>query len=68
MSYLETGKRRFSWLQAAVSSSRRFLPGCVQCGSSLESVELAGANLTGKCFNCANWISDEDEEFEELDD
>jgi hypothetical protein len=68
MSYLETGKSRFRWLQAALKTSHRRTPGCVQCGSRLEVVEFGAANLTGKCFNCTNWISDEDEEFEELDD
>ncbi len=68
MSYLESGKSRFSWMQAASGASRRRVMGCVQCGSRLEGVEAGAAHLTGKCFNCVNWISDEDEEFEDLED
>jgi len=38
--------------------------GCVQCGSSLERPRH---NHSGKCFNCAEWISDDDEEFGEFE-
>jgi hypothetical protein len=68
MSYLETGKGRFTWISAIARTS--FLPeaGCVQCGSKLDTPEFGQFNLTGKCINCIGWISDEDEAFDDLED
>jgi hypothetical protein len=68
MSFLETGKNRFTWISAVVHTSVRPEMGCVQCGSRLEAPGYGKFNLTGKCANCTNWISDEDETFEELED
>ena len=68
MSYLEPGNSRFTWVTAVVATtSLRPEAGCVQCGSSLEVPASGPLNLTGKCFNCMSWISDEDESFEELE-
>jgi hypothetical protein len=68
MSYLETGKGRFTWISTIARTSLRPEAGCVQCGNSLEMPEYGKFNLTGRCINCASWISDEDEAFDELED
>ena len=38
MSFLETGKNRFTWISAVVHTSVRPESGCVQCGSRLEAL------------------------------
>jgi len=74
MSFLESPKSRFtsieSTLAAATSphSSVHLKPGCVQCGSLLEITDRSKSNFSGKCFSCEHWVSDEDEDFEELDE
>jgi hypothetical protein len=68
MSYLEPGNSRFTWVAAATPKTSLLMEaGCVQCGSSLDTSLSGSLNLTGKCFNCLNWISDEDEVFEDFD-
>jgi hypothetical protein len=68
MSFLEPGKNRFKWIAAVVHTSVRPELGCVQCGRRLEAPGFGKFNLTGKCPSCTNWISDEDEVFDELED
>ena len=68
MSFLETGKERSTWIAAASQSSVRRAPGCAQCGRTLEMNELGTFNLSGKCLNCTDWVSEDDEAFEELED
>jgi len=69
MSYLDTDKRQFPWISALARASLRPELGCVQCGSRLDTPEFGQFNLTGKCFNCARWISeDDDEAFDDLED
>jgi hypothetical protein len=67
VSFLDTGKDRIEWIAAPRRSVRRD-PGCVQCGAKLEVDDLGRFDSAGKCFNCANWVSDEDEHFDELED
>ncbi|HUW79852.1 MAG TPA: hypothetical protein VMV54_03040 [Acidocella sp.] len=67
MSYLDTGKARFKWIVPIAHTSTRQQAGCVQCGSRLDAPEYGKRNMTGKCFNCAGWVSDEEEVFDELD-
>ncbi len=68
MSFLDTGKLRLDWIAAGlVRGSVRPETGCVQCGNRLEMNERGKYDASGKCFNCNNWVSDEDEETEELD-
>jgi hypothetical protein len=69
MSYLETGKGRFTWIPTPIpTSTTRPEIGCVQCGSRLENVDLGKRDFTGKCVNCTGWISDDDEIFDDLED
>jgi hypothetical protein len=69
MSYLETGSGRFTWIAAtAPTASIRPEAGCVQCGSRLDSADTGIISLTGKCYNCISWISDEDEAFDDFED
>ena len=68
MSFLETGKERSTWIAAASQSSVRRAPGCAQCGRTLEMNELGTFNLSGKCLNCANPVSEEDGGFDDLAD
>jgi hypothetical protein len=68
MSYLETGKGRFTWIAAVAQTSVRPELGCVQCGSSLDAPEFGKFNMSGKCLNCTSGVSDEDEGFDDLED
>ncbi len=68
MSFLETSKSRFDWIATQPFVSLRVRAGCVQCGSGLEMNEKGQYDATGKCFNCMNWVSDEDEDVTELED
>ncbi len=69
MSYLEGPKRRFSSIAPALAVaeniSLHLQPGCVQCGKLLEALGRKKPNFSGKCFNCENWVTDEDEEFDD---
>jgi len=73
MSYLESPKSRFTSIASALAasasahSSHDPKPGCVQCGSLLD-ITSKKASFSGKCFSCENWVSDEDEYFEDLED
>ncbi len=42
-----------------------FETGCVQCGSRLE--RAGRHNHSGKCFNCAEWVADDGEDFAEFE-
>jgi hypothetical protein len=64
MSHLEPGPGRFTWLAAPAARSVRPEPGCVQCGSRLDGP----SNHTGKCFNCAIELSEDDEVIDELEE
>ncbi len=64
MSYLETGKGRLNWLPAQAQTELHAQTGCVQCGSGLD----AATNITGKCFNCAIELSEDDDGFDDLED
>lgn len=68
MSFLESGKDRFTWAAAVAQSSRRFDAGCDQCGSKLEQSEDGKISLTGKCLNCQSWITDGDDFDQEIYD
>ena len=57
--------RRFVHWAARHPSTPNAEIGCVQCGSRLE--RGLHHNHSGKCFNCAGWISDDDEEFSEIE-
>ncbi len=73
MSYLESPKSRFTSIASALAasasahSSHDLKPGCVQCGSLLD-ITGKKANFSGKCFSCENWVSDEDEYFEDFEE
>ena len=74
MSFLESPKSRITSIASALAtsasphSSHHLKPGCVQCGSLLDVTELKKSNFSGKCFSCENWVSDEDEFFEDFED
>ncbi len=74
MSFVEGPKSRFTSIAPAIVAganahgSHALQPGCVQCGSLLEIVDRKKANFSGKCFSCQNWVSDEEEEFEDFED
>ena len=67
MSYLETGKGRFTWIAAVSHTSVRPEMGCAQCGSRLDETVFGKFSLSGKCLNCTTGLSEEDENFEDLD-
>jgi hypothetical protein len=64
VSYLEHSGKRPTWIEAPVLTSLLQDPGCAQCGAELVLNEK-GISLTGKCLNCSEWITDEDEIFED---
>jgi hypothetical protein len=74
MSYLDGPKYRFTSIASALAasasahSSHHLKPGCVQCGSLLDLSECRTSNFSGKCFSCENWIMDEEEIFDDLED
>ena len=68
MSFLDTANLRLDWLAAQPKTSLRVEAGCVQCGSRLEMDNRGQYEASGKCFNCVNWISDEDEDTADLED
>jgi hypothetical protein len=68
MRHFETEKRRSTWISVIARTSLYPELGCVQCGSRLEAPEFGKFNLTGKCFNCSRWVSEEDEAFDDLED
>jgi|GEM_PF-3648930 hypothetical protein len=67
MRFLETNKTRSGWNAAPVANPIHAIQGCVQCGSQLIPGEFGKFSPTGKCPNCAGWISDDDEEFEDFE-
>ena len=68
MSFLDTSCLSFAWNAAPLRSSVRPEAGCAQCGSRLELNDGGKYDVSGKCFSCMNWVSDEDEEQYELED
>jgi hypothetical protein len=68
MSYLDTGKDRFTWIPSPATASTRPELGCAQCGNRLDQPEFGSFNLTGKCLNCTSFVSDEDEIVDDLED
>ncbi len=74
MSYLEGPKSQFTSIASALAasasphSSHQLKAGCVQCGSGLDPSESRKSNFSGKCFNCENWVLDEEEISDELED
>ncbi len=68
MSYLNDHNRPSNWAPVPALTSLRITPGCVQCGSQMEMDGKGKSDLSGKCSNCLNWISDEDEVFDEFED
>lgn len=67
MSFFDPGKTRVNWTPTPLRGSARPERGCVQCGSALEMSERGQYDSSGKCFNCANWVSEEDETVEDLE-
>ncbi len=67
MSFLNTGKGRFHWIAAPARRSVLRQPGCAQCGARLELNDFGQLDNGGKCFNCVDYVSDEDEVFDELE-
>ncbi len=73
MSYLEGPKSRPTSIASALATSasattsHRLQPGCVQCGSLLDVSEKK-KNFSGKCFSCENWVSDEEDFIEDLEE
>ncbi len=71
MSFLEGPKTRFNSIAAILAarspahSSHALPPGCMQCGRLLDGVDRRTNKLSGKCYRCECWISDEEEEIEE---
>jgi hypothetical protein len=68
MSFLDPGKEIGGWIAAPARRSTRREPGCVQCGARLETDEAGKASGAGKCMNCSDWVSEEDEGFDDLED
>jgi hypothetical protein len=67
MSYLESGKGRFRWIPGLTRASQRRPPGCAQCGSGLDADRMK-PNLTGKCDNCTDFVTDDEDSFDDLED
>lgn len=68
MNFLEPGKARSPWgAQSPVAGPAEPKLGCVQCGSLLEPGAYGKFALTGKCFNCATIVSEEDKSFDEYE-
>ncbi len=67
MSYLDHTGKQPNWIEAPVLTSIRKDPGCAQCGAELVLNEK-GISLNGKCLNCSEWITDEDEIFDDNDE
>ncbi len=65
MKQVETAKSRNKFLAALPVEFTTPETGCVQCGSRLEPAGRGLRNQSGKCFNCAGWITDGDDPFEE---
>jgi hypothetical protein len=66
MSFFDAGMSRFSWASSQpLPTSVRPEQGCVQCGSRLDPAQFRKFNFSGKCFNCAGGISEDDEVFED---
>ncbi len=74
MSFVEGPKSRFTSIASALAAgasplvSHDLKPGCVQCGSLLEITDRGKVNFSGKCYSCEHWVSDEDEDFDDLED
>ncbi len=68
VSFLDTGKEISGWVAAPSGRSVRVEPGCVQCGAKLQTDEAGKADAAGKCANCADWVSDGDDDFDDLED
>lgn len=67
MSFFDAGNSRLSWVSSLpLHTLVRPEQGCVQCGSRLEPVGFKQFSFSGKCFNCSEWISEDDELFEDL--
>ncbi len=67
MSYLESGKGRFRWFPGFTRTSQRPQAGCAQCGSRLDADRMK-PNLTGKCDNCTDFVTDDEDSFDDLED
>jgi hypothetical protein len=67
LSFLNAGKQRFNWISAPVKRSVLREPGCVQCGARLEMDDFGRLDHAGKCFNCVNYVFDDDETFDEIE-
>ncbi|HVE23243.1 MAG TPA: hypothetical protein VNC39_14825 [Acidocella sp.] len=69
MSFFDAGKKRFNWVPSLPpQTSVRPDPGCVQCGSQLEPTGFGQFNYLGTCFSCSCRVSEDDEDFEELEE
>jgi hypothetical protein len=68
MSFLETGKNRFSWTALPAGRSTRQAPGCAQCGARLDMDDFGKCGASGKCLNCSVFVSEEDDVVEDLED
>ena len=69
MSFFDAGKKRFSWVSdLPLQTSVRPELGCVQCGSRLEATGFGTFNYLGTCFNCETRLSEDDEDFEDLEE
>ena len=67
MNFFDAGKSRLSRVSSLpLLTSVRPEQGCVQCGSRLDPVGFRKFNFSGKCFNCSEWISEDDEVLEDL--
>jgi hypothetical protein len=68
MSYLDNKDPQLGWVPVPALASLRKVEGCAQCGGALEADGEGHFSLSGKCANCIAWVSDEDEDFDELED
>jgi hypothetical protein len=69
MSFFDAGKKRFSWVPSLLlQTSVRPEPGCVQCGSRLDPMGFGAFNYLGTCFSCSSRVSEDDEDFEEIEE
>jgi hypothetical protein len=67
MSFLESGKKGFSWVAAPLRRSVSVIPGCALCGRKLEMNARGLFALSGRCEMCTDRVFDEDEAFEDLE-
>lgn len=68
MKHVETAKSRIKFLAMLPAGLSMPESGCVQCGSRLDPAGRGLRNQSGKCFNCAGFVSEGDDLFDEANE